>query len=87
MVTVHIPTALRPRTGGVEVVEVAAGSLRAVIDALDARFPGLRDDVVADDRLRPELAVSIDGVIAERGLVEPIPDAAEVYLIAAIGGG
>jgi molybdopterin synthase sulfur carrier subunit len=85
--TVHIPTALRALAGGAEWVEVPGGTLRQVIDALDARYPGVRAEVVVDGALRPELAVSIDGVIAERGLVEPVPEGAEVYLIAAIGGG
>ncbi len=87
MATVHIPNVLRALTGGVDRVDVAGGTLRQVIAALEARYPGVEAQVVVDGRLRPELAVSIDGVLAERGLVEPVPEGAEIYLIAAIGGG
>lgn len=87
MATVHIPNQLRSLAGGADHVEVPGGTLRQVIAALDARYPGVEAQVVVDGRLRPELAVSIDGVLAERGLVEPVPEGAEVYLIAAIGGG
>ena len=87
MATVHIPSALRALAGNAEWVDVPGSTLRQVIAALDARYPGVEAEVVVDGRLRPELAVTIDGVIAERGLVEPVSEDAEIYLIAAIGGG
>lgn len=86
MVVVHIPMQWRKEIG-VERLEVAGATLRQVIAALDACSPGIADRIMAEGRLRPELAISINGAIAERGLVEPVPEGAELYLIPAIGGG
>jgi len=83
---VHIPTQWRADVGA-DQLEVGGATLRQVIAALEARAPGIADRVMADGRLRPELAISINGAIAERGLIEPVPDGAEIYLIPAIGGG
>lgn len=86
MVVVHIPTQWRADVGA-ERLEVVGATLRQVVAALDERSPGMADRIMTDGQLRPELAISINGAIAERGLVEPVPDGAELYLIPAIGGG
>lgn len=86
MAVVHIPTQWREEVGA-EQLEVGGATLRQVVAALEARAPGMAERIMADGRLRPELAISINGAIAERGLVEPVPDGAEIYLIPAIGGG
>jgi len=45
---VVIPTPLRKHTGGAEVVEVDAGTVKEVIDRLESRFPGIRNSVCDD---------------------------------------
>lgn len=86
MAVVHIPTQWREDVGA-ERLEVAGSTLRQLIAALEVRAPGMAARLTVDGRLRPELAISINGAIAERGLVEPVPEGAEIYLIPAIGGG
>jgi hypothetical protein len=43
--------------------------------------------VVEDGALRPGLAVSIDSELATLGLMERVPEGAEVHFLPAIGGG
>lgn len=87
MATVHIPTQMRRLTGGRDRVEVPGSTLRQVVEALDEQWPGLKHEIVDADGLRPQLAVAIDGAIAESGLVAAVGVDAEIFFIPAIGGG
>ena len=70
-----------PFTGGASNFDIPATTVRALIDALDARFPGLGDLV---DR---RMAFAIDGVIHQDAWFADIGADAEVVLIPRIGGG
>jgi sulfur-carrier protein len=49
-VRVKVPTLLRKQVDGLAVVEAdGAGTLRGVLDAVDARYPGFKARIVADD--------------------------------------
>jgi molybdopterin converting factor small subunit len=90
-VTVRIPTILRTLTGGAAEVGVdGAGTLGAVIDALEADHPGLRTRVLDDDgKLRRFVNVYVndDDVRFASGLDTPTPDGASVSIIPAVAGG
>jgi molybdopterin converting factor small subunit len=46
-VKVKVPTLFRPHTGGQAVIETdGGGTLRDVFDALEARYPGIKDRIV-----------------------------------------
>ncbi len=70
---VRIPGLLQSYTDGVETVEVAAtGTLGEALDALDARFPGLRFRIVDEQAaIRPHIKLFVDGVLA-RSLSMPL---------------
>lgn len=87
MPTVFIPPQIRPLTGGVETVELTAGTVREIVNQLDARFPGVRDRLCQDDELRPGLSVSVGSQISSLGLYQKVAPDAEVHFIPAIGGG
>lgn len=87
MTTVFVPTMLQSLTGGVKEVEVSAGNVRQVVDRLDELYPGVKDRLVEEGRLLPNLAVSIDGEIARMGLLEKVGEDSEVHFVPAIGGG
>ena len=87
MATVWIPSLLRPLCGGERVVTVAGGSVRQVIDNLDARCPGIRDRLIDEGELRPDLAVSVDGETTQIGLLQPVGEESEVHILPALGGG
>ena len=87
MVKVFIPPLLREPTGGLDQVEVSAATVRQVVAVLDARFPGIRERLCAQDSLRPGLAVAVDGTVSSLGLLQKVPDGSEVHFLPGIGGG
>jgi len=87
MATVFIPAPLRDYSGGRDRVEVPGGSLRRVFESLDAECPGIGDELIVDDGIRPGIAVFIDDEQTVAGLIERVPDDGEVRLLPAIGGG
>ena len=87
MPQVFIPPLLRPLTSGQEIVEVAGHNVSEVIDNLNQQFPGLRDRLVAGDRLKPGLSVAVGTKVSARGLTSKTQPEDEVHFLPAIGGG
>jgi sulfur-carrier protein len=72
--------------GAVREVQVSAASVRDAIDALEARWPGMRDRV-CDSRpaIRRHINVFVDGDKAT--LDTPLEPGTEVIIMTAISGG
>lgn len=87
MVRVWIPSPLRDLFGGATTVEVPGGTVGEVFRELDARAPGFYERVVEDDRVRPELAIAINGEAGNVPLFQAVPEGAEIAIIPAISGG
>ena len=87
MVTVYVPTMLQSMTGGVKQVQVEAANVRQVINQLEEQFPGIKDRLMEDNQVRPNLSVAIDGEIARMGLLERVRENSEVHFVPAISGG
>jgi molybdopterin synthase sulfur carrier subunit len=87
MPTVHIPAAMRPVTGDRSTVVVTGETLAAVIDGLEAEFPGIKARLVDGEKLRSGMAVFVDGVMASTGLRTRLKEESEVYFAPAIAGG
>ncbi len=87
MPTVWIPALLRHLTHEQESIDVKGSTVSEVIDALDARYPGVKIRLVQADRLKPGIAVVIDSQIMRGGLSEAVSENSEVHFIPAIGGG
>ena len=68
MATVWIPPLMRELTGGLERVTVPGEKVRDLVDALDARYPGIKARLVEDDALRLGIVLTIDGVANRQGL-------------------
>jgi hypothetical protein len=68
-------------TGGVKRFEIEATTLRGVITALDARYPGL------GEHLEQESIVAIDGEIREIVYQAPVRPGCEIFFIPKIEGG
>jgi len=86
-VVVTLPLALaRLFPGCVRRVELSASTVGAAIDALDARWPGLRDRVCdSTPRIRRHINVFVAGKRAT--LETPLAPGAEVMVMTAISGG
>lgn len=88
MPIVFIPTMFLELTGGENQVEIAGNDIKSIINELEVRFPGIEDRLVNNRRLKPDLAVAIDGETCRLGLMEPVPGSAqEIHFIASIAGG
>lgn len=87
MATVVLPrslVALFP--GAPRRIDVPGGTVLEVVDALDARVPGVRDRLLdAGPAIRQHLNVFVDGEPA--GLETPVGPAAVVHVIPAVSGG
>jgi len=87
MAIVHIPNHMRRATNGAATVELPGGKLGRVIDALLVAQPGLRAEIMLEGRVRPDISIAINSTMTENGLLEDVPDDAEIHLVPAIGGG
>ena len=86
MATVRLPALLRPLADGADVVEASGATLRAVIDDLDRRHPGLAARIIDAGAIRPDVMVAIDADEV-RDLDAAVPDGGEVHILPAIAGG
>ena len=87
MPVVWIPSLMQSLTGGKEQVEAEGQTLREVVDNLEESYPGFKDRVCEKGRLKPGLAVAVDGVVSNEGLRQKVDSEAEVHFVTAIGGG
>ncbi len=87
MPTVWIPPLLRELTGGQETVTVPGETVRQVIEHLEEIYPGLKTRLVEEDRLRPTLAVVVDGKLSQQRLRQPLTETSEVHFVPMIRGG
>ena len=85
--TVWIPPLYRDLTDGQERVEMSASSIGELIKALDDRFPGIGERLCNENRIRPHIAVSIDGEVTPRGLRQKLTEPSEVHFVPAMAGG
>ena len=74
-------------TGGKEIVEMEGRTVRRLIVALDETYPGLKDALMESDRLKPGIAVAVNGQISQLGALQPLEENNEVFFVPAIGGG
>jgi molybdopterin converting factor small subunit len=84
---VWIPPLHRELTGGQEVVTVAGESVAAVLAALDAAYPGLQARLAEEGKLRPGIAVAVNGEVSYRGLRQRLTAPSEIHFIPALSGG
>jgi molybdopterin synthase sulfur carrier subunit len=87
MALVFIPAQLRGLTGGESQIELPAASVREVVEALEVRFPGMKERLCQGDELAPGLQLSIDHVMSSRGLRTKLGPKSEVHFLPAFGGG
>ena len=74
-------------SSGEQRVDVQGNNVRQVIDNLDAVYPGFKDRLVEDGRVKPNISVAIDGEITPLGMIEKVREDSEVHFLPAISGG
>ena len=80
MARVVFPDHLLTVTGGVRETEVAAATVRDLLLALEAQFPGSEETLAKS-------AIAIDGQIHQDAYLEPIGADSEVFFMLRLEGG
>ncbi|AKF06813.1 ubiquitin-like small modifier protein 1 [Sandaracinus amylolyticus] len=88
-IKVRIPTPLRTLTGGQDEVKAEGTTVRAVIDHLEAQYPGLKDRVCDDKGVRRFVNVFLneEDIRFLDGLDSAVKAGDSVEIIPAIAGG
>ena len=81
MARVVLPRSLAEWTAGAQQIDVEGADVRAVIAALDQRYPGIAQQIEG------RMAVAIDGEIVGDPLLEPVDPDSDVHFLPRIGGG
>jgi molybdopterin converting factor small subunit len=84
---VWIPALHRDLTDGQETVTAQGETVGEVVAALQAHYPGIEARLCEDGRLRPHIAVAINGEVTRRGLRERLTAPSEIHFIPALSGG
>ena len=88
-IEVRIPTILRTYTGGEKAVDADGATLSALIDALDANHPGIKERLIEGEDLRRFVNVYInDEDVRFIGSLEAgLSDGDQVVILPAVAGG
>lgn len=89
-VQIRIPTPLRSLTNDAEVVEVEAATIGGAIEALQSRFPGIKErlvDETGEVRRFVNVYVNEEDIRFLQNQDSPLKDGDEVSIIPAIAGG
>ena len=87
MAVVFIPSLMQELSNGKERVVVEGNTVRQVIENLEESYPGFRERLIDQNRVKPNIAVAIDGEITPLGLIGKVSEASEVHFLPAISGG
>ena len=78
---------MRNLTGGEENITISGATVREVIDNLESRYPGMKERLCEEGRLKPGIAVYINGLLSRGSVLERVEADAEIHFLPAIGGG
>ena len=87
MATVFIPSLMQKLSDGNNRVQVEGATVRQIVNNLDEQYPGFKDRLVEDGRIKGNISVAIDGEITPLGMLEKVGESSEVHFLPAIGGG
>jgi len=89
MITVRIPTPLRTLTGGEEQIQAPGETVKAVINAIEEKHPGLRDRLLDDKGVRRfvNIYVGDEDIRFLDGLETKLKAGDEISIVPAIAGG
>ncbi len=74
-------------TENLEAVQASGKNVRELISEMEKNYPGIKDALVKQDRLKPGIAIMLDGKISQLGLLQPLSEENEVVFIPAVSGG
>ena len=87
MPTIFIPAPIRDITQGKSSAFVTGSTVREAIENLDTQFPGIKDRLCENERIRPNISVMVDGQVSTLKMREKLSETSEVHFVIAISGG
>jgi sulfur-carrier protein len=84
---VGIPSLLRELTNGQRSLSVEGHTVRQVIDNMEKLYPGIKERLCEHDRLRPTIAIVVDGHASTLKLRHRLNESSEVHFVISISGG
>jgi len=87
MARVFIPFSMRKLVDGKSEVHVSGATLREVVDNLEAMYPGTKEQIVQDDRLKPTISAVVGQLPTREGLRAKVEEDTEVHFLPHISGG
>ena len=90
MATLHIPTPLRPYTGGQKVIDLDGDSVAAILELLVDEHPDVRQYIYDEgDNLRPYVNLFLNGedVRNLEGEKTPVGEDDKLRIVPSIAGG
>jgi len=88
-IKVHIPAPLRQHTGGLAVVELSGGSVKAVLEGLAGQYPALTERVMENGSPRRFVNVFVndEDIRYLDSLDTAVKDGDAISIIPAVAGG
>ena len=87
MATVFIPSLMQKLSDGNHRVEIEGSNVRQIVDNLDTQYPGFKERLVDDGRIKGNISVAIDGEMTPLGILGKVGENSEVHFLPALGGG
>lgn len=89
MATVRIPTPLRTLTAGADEVAAEGATVRALVDDLEAKYPGIKDRLLDEKGVRRfvNLYLGDEDIRFLEGLDTPVKAGDQLTVVPAIAGG
>ncbi len=87
MIKVFLPYKIREILDVPVEIEAEGTNLRGLIDYLEDMYPGVKNQLIEDDKLRPGMSAVIDGRTTRLGLIQKLENVSEIHFLPAIAGG
>ena len=87
MATVFIPSLMQKLTGGQQQVVVSGSSVRQIVNNLEEEYPGIKERLLDNNRIKGNISVAVDGEVSPLGILAKVGEESEVHFLPAIGGG
>ena len=84
MAKVFLPYQLKKATNNQDFIEVQGKTLREVIDNLEKMFPGTKEHLVEEERIKPGLAAICGFSATRKGLLQELEPETEVHFLPSI---
>ena len=87
MAKVFLPFQLKEITENKDIIEVKGKTLKEVINNLDNMYPGLKDHLVEEGKIKSGLSAICGFAATRKGLLQELEEDTEVHFLPAISGG